>query len=74
MVDGAENKVTFKVDGMIFGHCVDRVRKALDAATGVTEAKVDLESGSAEVRFGAAADIAKLSEVVSEAGHPARAA
>ena len=74
MADGDENKVTLKVEGMICGHCVDHVRKALDAVTGVIEAKVDLDSGTAEIRFGAETDIAKLFEAVSEAGYPAQAA
>ena len=74
MTDGAENKVTLKVEGMTCGHCVGRVQKAPDAAPGVTEAKVDLDSGTAEIRFGAETDIAKLAEIVTEAGYPAQAA
>ena len=74
MTDGVENKVTLKVEGMTCGHCVGRVQKALDAAPGVTEAKVDLDSGTAEIRFGAKTDIAKLAEIVTEAGYPAQAA
>lgn len=74
MTDGAESKVTLKVEGMTCGHCVGRVQKALDAETGVIEAKVDLDSGTAEIRFGAGTDIAKLAEIVTEAGYPAQAA
>jgi copper chaperone CopZ len=74
MTDGTENKVTLKVDGMTCGHCVGRVQKALDATPGVVEAKVDLETATAEIRFGAATDIAKLAEIVTEAGYPAQAA
>jgi copper chaperone CopZ len=74
MTDGTENKVTLKVEGMTCGHCVGRVQKALDAAPGVIEAKVDLDSGTAEIRFGAGADTAILAEIVTEAGYPAHAA
>lgn len=73
MADGAENKVTLKVEGMTCGHCVGRVQKALYAVTGVIEAKVDLDSGTAEIHFGTETDIAKLSEFVSKAGYPAQA-
>lgn len=74
MTDAAENKVTLKVEGMTCGHCVGRVQKALDATQGVVEAKVDLDSATAEIRFGAATDAAKLAEVITEAGYPAQAA
>ena len=74
MADGAENKVTLKVEGLICGHYVGHVRKGLDAVTGVIEAKADLDSGTVEIRFGAEIDIAKHSEAVSDAGYPAQAA
>ena len=44
MTEGTDSKVTLKVEGMTCGHCVGRVQKALDAARGVIEAKVDLTS------------------------------
>ena len=74
MTDGASNQVTLKVEGMTCGHCVGRVQKALDAAPGVTSAKVDLDSGTAEISYGAETDIAKLAEIVTESGYPAQAA
>lgn len=74
MTDGASNHVTLKVEGMTCGHCVGRVQKALDAATGVISAKVNLDSGTAVISYGADTDIAKLAEVVSESGYPAQAA
>jgi len=74
MMNGAENKVTLKVDGMTCGHCVGRVQKALDAAPGVIDAKVDLDSGTAEVSYGAETDTARLAEIISEAGYPVQAA
>lgn len=74
MTDGTESKVTLKVEGMTCGHCVGRVQKALDAAPGVIEAKVDLDSATAEIRFGAGTEVARLAEIVTEAGYPAQAA
>jgi len=74
MSDNTEKKVTLKVEGMTCGHCVGRVKKALDAAPGVLEAKVDLASATAEIRFAAATDAEKLAEIVTEAGYPAKAA
>ena len=74
MMEGTDGKVTLKVEGMTCGHCVGRVQKALDAALGVIEAKVDLDSGTAEISYGAETDIAKLAEIVTESGYPAQAA
>jgi copper chaperone CopZ len=70
----SENKVTLKVEGMSCNHCVGRVQNALDATPGVIEAKVDLASGTAEVRVGTGTDISRLAEAVTEAGYPANAA
>lgn len=39
----------FKVEKMMCGGCVSNVTQKLEALEGVTEAKVDLESASAEV-------------------------
>ncbi len=70
----AENSIVLKVEGMTCGHCVARVQKALDEASGVHEAKVDLDSGSAEIRFGAETDASRLIGVVEAAGYTAQAA
>jgi copper chaperone CopZ len=74
MTDSTEQKVTLKVEGMSCGHCVGRVQKALDATPGVIAAKVDLDSGTAEIRFGDGTSAAALAEIVTEAGYPAQAA
>jgi len=74
MTATAENTVVLKVEGMTCGHCVGRVQKALDMAPGVHDAKVDLESGSAEIRFGAETDTAKLIGVVVASGYAAQTA
>lgn len=74
MTASAEKTVVLKVGGMTCGHCVARVQKALDAAPGVDAAKVDLESGTAEIRFAAGTDTATLIGVVEAAGYSAQAA
>ena len=74
MTASAEKMVVLNVEGMTCGHCVARVQKALDAAPGVETARVDLESGTAEVRFGAETDPATLIEVIEASGYAARAA
>ena len=74
MTDTAENMMILKVEGMTCGHCVGRVQKALDAVPGVIGAKVDLDSGTAEIRTGAGTGAAVLAEIVTEAGYPAKAA
>ena len=73
MTDGARNKVTLKIEGMTCGHCVGRVQEALDTTPGVIDAKVDLDSGTAEISYGAATDSVKLAWIVAEAGYPAQA-
>ncbi len=70
----SEQNIVLKVDGMTCGHCVGRVQKALEEAPGVIEAKVDLDSGTADIRHGADADTAGLIATVVEAGYAAQAA
>jgi Cu+-exporting ATPase len=74
MTDKADRNVTLKVEGMSCNHCVGRVQKALDATPGVIEAKVDLDNGTATVRFGAGTDETALEKAVTDAGYPAKAA
>lgn len=40
---------TMKIEGMMCGHCEARVKKTLEAIEGVAEAKVNFQSGTAEV-------------------------
>ena len=37
------------ISGMICGHCVETVRRALEAVPGVRSARVELDRGRAEV-------------------------
>lgn len=41
--------VTMEIEGMMCMHCVARVKKCLEAVSGVTEAQVDLEQGKAVI-------------------------
>ena len=70
----SEQHIVLKVDGMTCSHCVGRVQKALDEAPGVIEAKVDLDSGTADIRHGADIDAAGLIATVVESGYAAQAA
>ena len=67
----SENHIVLKVEGMTCGHCVGRVQKALDETAAVIEAKVDLDSGSADIRHGPGADATALIAVIEEAGYSA---
>ena len=49
--EGVNMKKTMKIEGMMCGHCESRVKKALEAIEGVTEAKVSHEEGDAVVVF-----------------------
>ena len=42
-------EVTMKVEGMSCGHCVMRVKKALETLGGIAEADVDI--GTARVKY-----------------------
>lgn len=68
-----ERQIVLKVGGMTCGHCVARVQKALEQSAGVAEAKVDLDSGTADIRLGEATDTSALIRTVEEAGYTASA-
>ena len=42
-------QITMKIEGMMCEHCQARVKKAIEAVEGVTEAAVDYRDGSAVV-------------------------
>jgi len=66
-----ENKMkrTIKIKGMMCGHCVANVEKALTAVDGVTAAKADLESASAAVTLEKNVGDDVLKAAVKEAGY-----
>ncbi len=58
-----------KITGMTCNHCVMHTKKALEAVTGVDNAEVSLEPGSAKVT--GTADVDALIAAVKEAGYTA---
>lgn len=64
--------ITLKIDGMTCGGCVSSVTRVLSETTGVSNAQVDLASGTAVVQFDAAQTSAvALIDVVEDAGFDA---
>lgn len=49
--EAVEMEKTMKIEGMMCGHCEARVKKALEAVEGVTEAVVSHESGTAVIKM-----------------------
>ena len=63
-------KTEIKVSGMSCAHCVARVEKALKDVDGVKEVKVDLETGTATVKYNSKkVEPSKLEEAIKEAGY-----
>lgn len=63
---------TLNIDGMSCGHCVARVKKALETVAGITVE--DVQVGSAKVQAQDAAAVAAAIRAVDDAGYPAREA
>ncbi len=63
-------RVELKVAGMSCGHCVARVKKALEQVDGVREAEVSLDPGHAVVH-GEGLDPALLVAAIDDAGYDA---
>ncbi len=57
---------TMKIEGMMCGHCEARVKKALEALEGVTEAKVSHADGTAVVTLSAPVDNGALQKAVED--------
>lgn len=64
-------KLTLNVKGMMCGHCVAHVKKALESVSGVTEANVSLDNGKAEIIGDFDADAAI--KAIADAGYEATA-
>ena len=60
---------TMKIEGMMCPHCEMRVKKALEAVSGVTGAEVSHEKGSAVVSMEAAVASEVLKKAVEDAGY-----
>ncbi|PQV62819.1 Copper chaperone CopZ [Abditibacterium utsteinense] len=63
--------IELKISGMTCGSCVSHVTKALQSASGVQTAIVDLASGTARIQ-GENLDKAALVEAVKEEGYGAQ--
>lgn len=63
-----ETTTVLHVKGMMCGHCVAHVEKALSALHGVKSVKVDLEAGTATV-VSAGTDVQKMKEAITAAGY-----
>ena len=60
---------TMKIDGMMCAHCEARVKKALEAIDGVTEAVCSHEAGTAVLTLAHEVDEALLKKTVEDAGY-----
>jgi len=61
-----------RIDGMSCGHCVNWIGQALLKIDGVEEAKVDLESQSARVRYDQTRVTEKaMADAIEKAGYTA---
>ena len=70
---GKTETVTLDVEGMTCGHCVMRVKKALDAVKGVKDVNVELEAKKATVKLDPnKVEEKSLVEAVEEAGYKAK--
>ena len=58
----------YTVSGMTCGHCVSAITEEVSAIPGVSDVKVDLESGSLKVASDSPVDFDRIVEAVAEAG------
>lgn len=60
---------TITVTGMTCGHCVNSVTEELKKISGVTEVKVDLESGQVDIASADQLSDADIANAIEEAGY-----
>ena len=65
-------KTIIKIEGMSCAHCVQHVKKALEAVSGVKSAAVSLQTKSAEVEHEDKVNLDALKAAVAEAGFSAQ--
>lgn len=63
-----QSSYTIKIEGMSCMHCAGSVKKSLEAA-GATSVKVDLTSGTADVKAGEGVTKDQLKAAVEDAGY-----
>ncbi len=67
---GSFTEATLKIGGMSCGHCAAMVEKALKAVPGVHEAAINLEKGTATIRYVSSEVIpGMLKEAITKAGY-----
>jgi copper chaperone len=67
---GTVTQETIKVEGMSCGHCVMRVKKAIEAVEGVRKAEVDLPNKQAVVEYEEGkSNLEKVKAAIREAGY-----
>ncbi|WP_246020445.1 heavy metal translocating P-type ATPase [Aliigemmobacter aestuarii] len=71
---GPTQSARLHLDGMTCASCVARAERVLARLPGVAEARVNLASETAEVRFDAPASLGQMAEALDAAGYPARKA
>ncbi len=60
---------TIKIQGMSCGHCVNAVAKALGEVDGISEVRVELETGTATYRETQPVDPDRVREAIEKAGY-----
>ena len=65
----AEKTFNMQIEGMMCPHCEARVKKALEALDGVSEATVSHQQGSAVVKAASAVTAEDLTKAVTDAGY-----
>ena len=65
--DEEKSMASIKVQGMKCQHCADSTRKALEEIPGISNVRVQLDSG--EVRFDGAADMETIKAAIAAAGY-----
>ena len=64
-----KERVKLKIEGMMCSMCAKHVERALSEVPGVSDVRVDLEKGFAELTMKEGEDPAPLVSAVSEAGY-----
>ena len=62
-------KTVIQIEGMSCDHCVQHVKEALEAVTGVISAAVSLNAKTAEVEHGPEVNLVMLKTAVEKAGY-----
>ena len=57
------------VSGMTCGHCVQSVTEELSKISGVTDVKVELDSGKVDITSDAELNMVQVAEAIEEAGY-----